>query len=221
MGYILENAVIYSLDILYPIFKIIPIILIISIFLFKERARILFSIYIAISYVLFAILQSFAFTEQYGPAIITGNLTMFLIVAAFWFWKAIAQENDFSTHEQQIQKYWVVPLVFLAFWMPMNPGTLTPDFNPIYFLTNNAGLTFCMMTPVYLAILTLYYPKVNIATLRVTSLAGTIIGLYNLLLNFFMNPNVLWWNGVLHLPLLIISIYALILSLHKRAIRRF
>ncbi len=97
IGNILNNAVISSLDFLYPIFKIIPILLIISIFLFKDRTINLFNVYVAISYVLFAFLQSVAFTEQHGLAIITSNLIMFLIVATFWFWEAIAKENDFTT----------------------------------------------------------------------------------------------------------------------------
>jgi len=73
-----------------------------------------------------------------------------------------------------------------------------------------------MMTPAYLAILTLYYPKVNIATLRVTSLVGTIIGFYNMMTNFLIDPGKLWWNGVLHIPLVVISIYALVLSLKSK-----
>jgi hypothetical protein len=28
-------------------------------------------------------------------------------------------------------------------------------------------------------------------------------------------PNILWWNGVLHLPLVFISLYALILSFRR------
>jgi Na+/proline symporter len=79
-----------------------------------------------------------------------------------------------------------------------------------------SGRAFCMMTPVYVRLLTLYWPKVNIATLRVTSLVGLIIGLYNMFANFAVNPSKRWWNGVLHIPLLVISLYGLILSL-KRA----
>jgi hypothetical protein len=69
-----------------------------------------------------------------------------------------------------------------------------------------------MMTTVYIALLLLYYPKVNITTLKVTSLVGTIIGLYNLLTNFIIAPQLLWWNGILHLPLIFMSIYGLIIS---------
>jgi hypothetical protein len=56
------------------------------------------------------------------------------------------------------------------------------------------------MTPVYLGILTLYYPKVNVVTLRLTGLLGIIIGFWNMIVNFLIMPDVLWWNGVLHLP---------------------
>jgi len=115
-----------------------------------------------------------------------------------------------------IYRYWVALLAFLAFWYPLNPDTMKPDFNPLYFLTSSAGLTFCMMTPVYLAILTLYYPKINMATMRVTGLVGIIIASYNVLLNFFLEPSLLWWNGVLHIPLLCIPGHSLELSLKRR-----
>jgi len=66
-----------------------------------------------------------------------------------------------------------------------------------------------------LTILTLYYPMVNIVTLRVTSLLGIIIGFWNMVVNFLFKPDILWWNGVLHLPLVFISIYAFILSFRR------
>jgi len=55
-------------------------------------------------------------------------------------------------------------------------------------------------------------PVVNVATLRVTGLVGTIIGFWNTYTNFFTDLSLFWWNGVLHIPLFTISIYALILS---------
>jgi hypothetical protein len=51
--------------------------------------------------------------------------------------------------------------------------------------------------------------------MRVTSLVGLIIGLYNMYGNFGINPTRRWWNGVLHIPLLVISLYGLILSLKR------
>jgi hypothetical protein len=214
-GTILSNALVYAYASLYPIFKIIPIVFVISVITLGNRVTRLFNTYVAITYVLFAFLQSIAITEEYGLGIITVNVVMFGTVAAFWFWEALAKENDFTPQKLSAWKYWVIPLAVLAFWYPLNPDTMMPDFNSIYLLSNVAGLAFCLMTPVYLSLLTFYYPKVNMATLRVTSLVGVIIGFYNILTNFIMYPSVLWWNGVLHIPLITISIYALALSLRK------
>jgi len=215
-GTILSNALVYTYTALYPIFKIVPILLVASIIFLRNRVTRLFSLYAAITYVLFAFLQSIAVTEEYGLGIITVNVVMFGTVAAFWLWEALAQRNDFAPQKRSAWKYSMIPFAVLAFWYPLNPTTMMPDFNPIYLLANVAGLAFCLMTPVYLAILILYYPKVNIATLRVTSLVGAIIGFYNMLTNFIMFPTLLWWNGVLHVPLMTISVYGLILSLKKR-----
>jgi hypothetical protein len=205
IGIVLQNAIISSLEIWYPLFKIIPIILVALIVLRRKGVARWFNIYVGISYILFAFLQHIAITEEYGFSIVLSNLIMLLVVAAFWFWDVFAQKNILMPVEQPAWKYWVIPLAFIAFWYPVNPDTLLPDFNPTYLVTNAAGLTFCMMTPVYLAILLLHYPNINIATLRVTGLAGIIIASYNILLNFIMYPDSLWWNGVLHLPLLMIS----------------
>ena len=141
---------------------------------------------------------------------------MFLLVALFWIWEAAIQKNDFSSPTKLSKMYWIIPLAFIAFWYPINLETMGPDFNILYILTNEAGLTFCMMTPVYISLLILYYPRINIVTLRITSLVGVIIGFYNILTNFIMFPGLLWWNGILHLPLISISVYGLIISLKKR-----
>jgi len=202
---ILQNAIISSVEIVYPLFKLIPILLVVLIVLRKKGVARWFNIYVGISYVLFAFLQHVAITEEYGFSVVISNLIMLLVVAAFWFWDVFAQKNCFTPVKQPLWKYWVIPLAFLAFWYPINQDTFMPDFNLVYLFNNAAGLTFCMMTSVYLAILILQYPQINLATLRVTGLAGIIIASYNILLNFVMYPELLWWNGVLHIPLLMIS----------------
>jgi hypothetical protein len=215
----LSNPIVYSYSGLHPIFKIIPIILLIGIFVFRNKVARLFSIYVSISYVLFAFGQSIGVTEKYGVAICPINVIMFLAVAAFWIWEAVVVQNDYTLRKLPAWRYWVVPLAVLAFWAPSGRGG-GPDFNPVYLFTNGAGLAFCMMTPVYVGLLTLYWPRVNMPTLRVTSLVGFIIGLYNMNLNFIMRPSTLWWNGVLHIPLLVISLYGLILSLKRAKVKK-
>jgi hypothetical protein len=218
-GEILSRSFEFSSSVLRPIlpvFKIVPILLIVLIRVLGNRVARPFSIYVALNYVLVALVQSIAVTESYGLGIIVINLVMFFLVALFWAWEAVVQKNDLSPQKLPIWRYWVVPFAFLAFWYPVNPNTMMPDFSLTHLFANLAGLTFCMMTPVYLAILTLYHPRVNRATLRVTSLVGFIIGLYNMLVNFVLAPDTLWWNGILHIPLVVISIYSFVLSWKSR-----
>uniref|UniRef100_A0A7C4BC16 Uncharacterized protein n=1 Tax=Thermofilum pendens TaxID=2269 RepID=A0A7C4BC16_THEPE len=212
--HILGNALIKSCSPLYPVFKIIPIILVSALVLLGNQVGRIFSLYAGVNYLLSALLQGIAVTEEYGLGIVTGNVAQMLAVSSFWFWEALVNRNDFSPRKVPAARYVVAPLAFLAFWYPINPESLEPDFNPTYLLTNAAGLAFCAMTPVYLGILILYYPKVNIATLRVTSLTGIIIGFWNMVGNFLVEPHT-WWNGVLHLPLVFTSIYAFTLSFRK------
>jgi len=213
---ILSQAIVFSWESWYPLFKILPIALVVGLILHGEKSSRIFSIYAGLTYVLFAFLQSIAVTEEYGWGVVSSNLLMFLLVALFWFWEAAAGENDFSRPGKRSSwNYWALLLAFLAFWGPINMKTMEPDFNPVNILTSGAGLAFCMMTPVYLTVLLFFYPRVNIPLMRVTSLAGLIIGLYNALFNFILLPELLWWNGALHLPLLFISLYALILAYRK------
>jgi len=204
-----------SLSSLYPIFKILPTILIFALIFSGNRFSRIFSFYVGINYILFAVLQSISISDRYGFAVVSGNFILMLVVALSWFWEVAVNKNDFTPRKMNLIRFWVVPLAFLAFWFPLNPESMKPDFNLSYVFTNPVGLAFCNMTPVYLAILTLYYPRVNIVTLRITSLLGVIMGFWNVLVNFLFNFDIFWWFGVLHLPLVIISIYALILSFRK------
>jgi hypothetical protein len=64
-----------------------------------------------------------------------------------------------------------------------------------------------MVTPVVLAILTIFYPRVNQSAIRVTSFIGIMFGVTNEVEWFFLNPS-MWWMGIIHIPLISISIYA-------------
>ena len=213
----LSNAIVYKHPEIYPVFQVIAILALIGILVLRNKFARIFGIYVCISYMLFAIGQNIAITERYGVTICTLNLVMFPLVAVFWAWEAVVLKNDYTFRKLPIWRYWVVPLAVLAFWAPSSRGR--PDFNPVLLVTNVSGLAFCLMTPVYLALLSLYWPRVNMPAMRVTSLVGLIIGLYNMYANFGINPGRTWWNGILHIPLLSISIYGLILSLKRPKVK--
>ena len=181
------------------------------IFLFRNRARKILSLYAAVNYGFFAIFQNISITEQHSFAICSSNLLLFLLISAFWLWEMIVQKNDFTPRKPTLQQFWVLIPAAISFWEPIHPVTLMPDFSLTYLLTSGAGLSFCMMTPVYIAIITIFYPTVNLPLLRVTSIIGAIIGLGNVAIALIQLSNY-WWVGIMHIPLIITSIYGLILS---------
>jgi hypothetical protein len=211
---VLSNPLIYTFPLLKPIAKIIPILLVIAIIIFRTKITRIFNIYVAVLSVALALFQTTAITGTYGFVILSGNLALTLVVALFWIWEAIANKNDFTPRKQKLWKWWVVPFAFFAFWFPVDVNAITPNFSPLYIFTNESGLTYCMMTPVILAILTLFHPNINKATFRVTSFVGIIFGAINFFTWFILNAT-MWWMGVLHLPLLSISIYAFIISMRN------
>jgi len=65
------------------------------------------------------------------------------------------------------------------------------------------------MTPVFLFFLVLFYPNVDDFTFKVTAFNGLLYGLLNLI--HFFNPDMVWM-GVMHIPLLVIPITALLMA---------
>ena len=82
-------------------------------------------------------------------------------------------------------------------------------------LDNEAGVTYCMITPVAIGLLLLYPKGVNMETLSVVSYIGFLFGLLNML-TWFILRNESWWMGVLHLPLFIIAFYGLVVAYQKK-----
>lgn len=198
--------------------KFLPLLVITALMVFRQRAGWVFNIYAAAITLLVALLQTMGMTETYGFAILTGNLLIVLVAAVFFIWEAAARVNDYSRPASELWRYWVVPFALLAWWMPLG-ADIKPDFSLQTLLFNEAGLTFCMILPVLLAVLTLYYPDVNGALLRAVSFIGLFTGVMNMIQEFIFFPEA-WWLGVLHFPLLFISLYGLVLGLRHPSGRK-
>lgn len=211
IGKVLSNPLIYAYPLLMPLAKAIPVVLIGGLLIFGNRLRRAFNLYVALLYLALAIFQTTAVTEQYGLAVITGNLALVLLVAFAWIWETLVEKNDFSPRSRPLWQWWVVPVAALALLAPVDASTMTADFDPLRMLSNEAGLTCCMMTPVVLAVLTLYYPTVNAVVLRVSSFMGMLLGTVNMVVWFLIEPWG-WWMGIMHIPLLVISAYGFVLG---------
>lgn len=213
-AYILTHPVKGYVADLYPLFQIVPLVLLVAISFAGERITRAFSAYVALSYIFIALLQNVSISEKYGLAVCTANVTLFLILASLWFWETVHPKNNFEPRQKFVT--WAILLALVAFWEPINPLTLLPDFNPVYILTSGAGLSFCMVTPLYLAMLAGYFPHVNKPVFLATAFVGVMMSLGNVVLDFIIYPTY-WWVGVLHLPLFIISSYSIWLSFNEIA----
>lgn len=211
IGQVLSDPLIYVFPILMPIAKIITVVLITGVFTYGNRIRRAFNLYVAVLYLTIALFQTTAVTETYGLVVISGNMVLVLIVAITWAWEVVAERNDFETRKRPLWKWWVAPLAIVSLLAPVDASTMSPDFSPVRLLTNEAGLTFCMMTPVVLAVLTMFFPAVNLVVFRVLSFVGMIFGAVNLVMWFFVAPWG-WWMGVMHIPLVVTSIYAFVFA---------
>ncbi|MDN5769281.1 MAG: phage holin family protein [Microlunatus sp.] len=110
------------------------------------------------------------------------------------------------------RRLWVLAPMALAWLLPY--GVANGDIVarlPAGALTNEAGVTYCMVTPLVLGLMILYADGVHHSTLSVAAWVGLIFGVVNALIWFLAVPQS-WWMGVLHLPLLVLSGYASWLS---------
>ena len=212
---VLSHPLIYSFPRVMPLFKIFFAMLVLALVIWGDKITRLFDVYAAITILLFALFQNMAVTQEFGFAVIVGNVAVYLFVSSVWFLESVLKVNVLTFRRQPLWRYWVVPMAIFAYWFPVNSETLGPDFAPAHILTNSAGLTLCMMLPAYLAILTLCYPTINRPVLRITGFAGVITAVFNVLQWFFFTSYT--WLGIVHLPLLTISLYSLILSKKNEA----
>ncbi len=215
---VLANALIYKAAAAFPLFKLLPVALLVPLLFGRERFSRPFLGYAGLNLLLIAVFQNMAVTPDYGFVLLTGNLVVFALAGAALLWSAARGDQVIfarqSWRRQAWWRYWVIPAALLAFWFPANTGLTSPapDFSLARLAANEAGLTGCMMLPVYLAVLSLAGPEVNRVTPRVCAFIGLVTGLLNVV-EFFANTSYGWWLGGLHLPLLLISIYVFALSL--------
>lgn len=217
---VLFNPVIYSFKSLDALFKLVPLILIISLVIFKGKTTRPFYLWAGFNLLVTGIFQNMSRTSSYGFTVLPGNILMFVFLAVMWFVAAYKQPTDSLDLSQKAPgwRYWVVLPAILAFWFPVEIGSAgvpIPSFTVSELFANEAGLTFCMIMAVYNAILVLAYPRVDTPMMRISGVTGFVIALLNGI-QFLLSAQYGLWMAILHTPLLFISLNALLLSFPKR-----
>ena len=194
-----------------PIFHVLTLLMVGLIIWRPAKMGRVWAGYMGLNYLIIALVQTMGTTEKYGFVLHTGGMVMCGVLGLVWLVVAFRDELQTSFKSIPWQHLLLIPLALLAFWAPYaaSGNGVRPDFNPLLLLTSpDYGLTFCLTTPVFLFLLILFYPQVNNLAYRITAFNGLLYGVLNL--THWFTPE-LRWMGVLHLPLLIISIYALLL----------
>ncbi|BAJ64696.1 MULTISPECIES: hypothetical protein [Anaerolinea] len=176
--------------------------------------------YFGLNYLVIAFTQTRALTPTYGYAIHTGALIVEVLLGLLWLWVAWKDKLRISFQNVPFWRWLLLPLAILTFWSPiaMQGNRIVPNFDPLLLLTSpDYGLAFCFMTPVFLFLLILAYPQVDLLALRLTAFNALLYALFNL--NHWAVPERLWM-GVMHLPLLILSLTALVLAHKRRPVNR-
>ena len=159
------------------------------------------------------LLQNMAFTASYGFVWVLGNSAVSVIVAGFVVWDALAGKSSISRADFTPRYLWTLLPAALAFLSPyaITPeGVIVPGFQLGAFAAQ-AGITYCFLTPVFLAVLLSFARGVDRGTLSIIGFGGLGFGAFNLVTWFVLMP-ASWWMGVLHLPLVVLSIVALVVG---------
>jgi len=130
-----------------PFLHIIIILFIAAVLVYGNKFGEIFTALVDVNYLLIAF-QNIAVTERYRVGVIPVNIIWFSLIGLLWLWDVKIGKTEYIFQRQPLWRYWVVPLAVLAFWSPDRPW----DFNPIYLLTSDSPLAFCLATPIYLSI---------------------------------------------------------------------
>ncbi len=167
-------------------------------------------VYYALILLIVGIFQNMSPTDEYGFVWITGNTAVILAVMLFCLLDLIGERTRIRHENLDRSRLWVVVPMALAFLMPYainEAGHIQPSFTT-QILGNEAGVTYCMITPVILGVLLIFSKEVHRPTLSIIAFVGLLFGLLNMSIWFGFQPEN-WWMGVLHLPLLVLSIFGL------------
>jgi hypothetical protein len=168
--------------------------------------------YIAVNYLIIAVIQPYGVTEKYGFALQTGAMVGTALIGIVWLVAAIQNNIKISLHNIPGWRYGLLPLALFVFWSPVKAerGAVLPNFDLRLLLTSvDYGLTYCFVTPVFLFLLILFSTNQESFAFRILAFNALLYGLFNL--THWFNPNTVWMGG-LHLPLLILSLVGLFLS---------
>lgn len=194
-----------------PLFHAGLLLLLISLFVFRNKFGQLFSFVVGVHFVFVTFLQGGASTDKYGLVLYPNSFLLFSLVSGSWFWEASVRKTNFSFKRQPAKLFWFAGLVaFFSFWNPDKLGALSP----LSLITSTSPIAYCMITPIYLSIYLLFYPDINLPLFRITSFIGILVAVIVIGMGFFMENRLegYYWS-LLHSPMLVTTVYCFLLGI--------
>ena len=213
---VLSKPIIYDYKNFYTIAKLILLSISVVPFIIKRSEKIVL-LYYSIILMITGFFQNMSSTTEYGFVWLIGNTIVIVLVSIFCVIDVFKKNSIIEKGGIYKKRLWVVPFMALALLFPygISPdNVIIPQFG-INMLTNEAGLTYCMITPIILGIFLLFPNTISMQTHFITAFVGLGFGVFNIL-NWFIFQPVFWWMGVLHMPLIILSLYSLIVLRKER-----
>ncbi len=190
------------------IFHILTILVVTLLIKMPEKGLKVMYFYFGVNFGLIAFMQNIADTPTYGQTIVLGNMFLSLILSAMMIWSGL--KVKYEKVDIPKWKWGASILAIFSFWSPMSP-TGEPDLNPLFLLTSTYGLAICFTIPVAIFLISMFHPMVPRAQFRILSVVGLYFGIMNVIGPLTM-PGYPFWIVILHLPLLLLSIYGIILE---------
>ena len=216
---VMSHSVVSSVVWALPIAKAVLLaVIVIPLVPAKFTQRFLLGYYALILFII-GLLQNMSFTEEFGFVWLLGNTFVQFAVLGICLVDVLKNRTVVAKEQLVKGRLWVVVPMLVAFLMPYSinsAGIVYPSFT-LNVLLNEAGVTYCMVTPVIIGILLLFSKGVHKPTLSIISYVGFIFGLLNMMTWFGIRTDN-WWMGVLHLPLLILSFYGLIIAYKEKSL---
>lgn len=216
---VMQHPLIVSIGWILPVAKgLLLAAVILPMFSHQLNQRFLLGYY-AFILLFVGLLQNMSFTESYGFTWLIGNTLVQFVVLGFCLVDVLKNKTIISKQNLQKGRLWIVALMLLAFLMPYSvnhTNIVYPSFT-WNVLFNESGVTYCMITPVIIGALLLFSKGVHKPTLSIISYVGFIFGLLNMMTWFALQTEI-WWMGVLHLPLMILSFYGLWVAHKERSL---
>lgn len=132
--YTLQHAFIMDMYSYSFYFQLVMILALIAVVVWKGKFSRVFTAITGCFYLLYAVIQNMAVTEQHGFSMVTVNVAMIGFVALVWLWAAWKGNNEFSFDNVTWKTGWTIPVALFCLWWPMSLKTALPDFQLHYFV---------------------------------------------------------------------------------------